>query len=220
MDKRYFYALLASARRVNRALHLDNTTGVVAHGDLSTDDSQGFGPDDLYLPSAWEIELRVCINAPSPDDYQAIFARLAGSSAEYSIFYQGSSGRFAFDSFQYNASGGLIYKELPVSAPMGAFHIVRYAYDGTTLRGYLNGALAYSENIVLGLVNTRGGILSIGFGNTSTYQPNMDLDYLKITRAGQLIVHLDFNESTGPARNRGTLGGRATWANDSARVLL
>ena len=149
--------------------------------------------------TSWELEARAVITGGT--DYQCIFGRIYFGSAEYSMFYR--QGIYAFDTYTNNSTGGLIYKEIPYSVPIGTWATVKFTYDGATLRGYIDDVLRYSEAIAFTINPQGGSVFRVGNAYGQYYTSGV-IDYIKVRRNGELIVDIDFNEPDKTYKNKVT----------------
>lgn len=150
----------------------------------------------------FELEARVRIDINS-GDYGAIFGRYFNGNAEYSMFYNSNQRNFAFDSFTQNSTGALIYEIIPFNVVQGVFYKVKITYNGSQIKGYIDDVLYYTHNITF-TINPSNGVQTsfmIGRGGIAQYYPDATIEYIKVTRAGIPIVHLNFNSGTGVYRN-------------------
>lgn len=152
---------------------------------------------------AFELEARIRIDDNSDMNYNALFGRFYTSNAEYSMFYNSTQRNFAFDSYSQNSTGGLIYEIIPFNVTQGIFYKVKFTYDGTQIKGYIDDILYYTHNITFTIKPVDSSIsrFIIGRGGTEQYYSDATIEYVKVTRSGVLIVYLNFNSGTGVYTN-------------------
>ncbi|GAB2865887.1 LamG-like jellyroll fold domain-containing protein [Hymenobacter ruber] len=170
--------------------------------------------------TSWGLKVR---DRPDSGAAGYVLSRNNGTLNEYAIIYGFATNTFEFYSYQQNSTGGTIRLPLGTATPPGSFYEVEFTYDGTTLRGYLNGVLSASltASFTLNSAGTAGLLLSATMGTTATeYHLSHTLDYLRLTRDSAAIVALELNEATPPYANTGTAGGALALYNNPTSLLL
>lgn len=155
--------------------------------------------------STWSIELRVRLDVTTGGDY--LLSRTAGGFDEYAIIYNFVANTVEFYS---EKNGGRL--ALTTATPPGpAYQTIKFVNDGTTLTGYLNGVAAGSR-AASPITSAPDNLLRLGCRSDAAVSGSSSstLDYFRLMENGVTTVSADFNETTAPYANTGTVGGSFT----------
>jgi hypothetical protein len=172
--------------------------------------------------TGWQIELRMRISdLTTPCFY---LASTATEAAEYAIISGFHSGALEFYSYD-NSTGQTFFFALTTAPPLNTFFTVKFVYDGTTLRGYLNNqesATPYTGNLVLGSGISGGKVALAHLGNQSgnDFKASVVFDFLRIASNSVNVLAFEFNETTGTYANTGTAGGSLVLFNSPSQVAI
>ena len=151
----------------------------------------------------WSIEMRV---RSTNTDGVYVFNHYssAGNRDYFGIIYGFVANTYELY-WPTNSTGATQRLALPAVSD-ALQHIVRFTYDGTTIRGFLDG-VAGATIAVANVAQTleTNAVLTLGERANNIFFAG-DVDYLRITAGATNLVNLSFNEASGPAINAGTLG--------------
>jgi hypothetical protein len=180
---------------------------------------------DLIVPgtgtaltgTSWEVEMRIRWDTNNGQSYI-----LNRGLDEFAVLFNynvgGIPGVYEILSSQ-NSLGATIRLTMTTAVALGQWAVIKFTYDGTTLRAFLDGAPTGTLVSTFTLNGASGGALRLGSRTDGIRPSSNTIDYLKMTRGGVVIVNHQFLEAAAPFVNSGSSGGSITTTNGTVVII-